>query len=218
MKTHLRIASLSLFTVLCLALTVLPAAADVVYDNGPVNGQVNGWTINNGFVVSDSFDLTRKSTIQGFDFAVWAFPGDTPQKVDWSLTSAANGGTIFGSGTANLTSQFLFTNLDGFDIDEETVTGLNVSGEAGSYWLNLQNAVTLQGNPLYWDENSGVGCTSAGCPSQASESSVGTIPSEAFDIYGTTGGQLAPEPSSFMLLGSGILGLATYLRRRLLDD
>jgi PEP-CTERM motif len=37
--------------------------------------------------------------------------------------------------------------------------------------------------------------------------------SEAFRLGGTQ----TPEPSTFMLLGSGILGLATVLRRRMLD-
>ena len=53
----------------------------------------------------------------------------------------------------------------------------------------MQNAVIPSGDPVYWDENSGVGCQSSGCPSQAYESAVGTIPSESFDI---TGGY-APE-------------------------
>ena len=47
---------------------------------------------------------------------------------------------------------------------------------AGTYWVNLQNAVVNTGDPVYWDENSG--------PSLASESSVGTIPSESFTILG----------------------------------
>src|SRR5664279_3936577 len=57
---------------------------------------------------------------------------------------------------------------------------------------------------IYWDENSG--------PSTAYENTLGSIPSEAFTLYasGTT-----PEPSSIMLFGSGILGLAGALRRRL---
>jgi len=65
---------------------------------------------------------------------------------------------------------------------------------------------------VYWDENSG--------PSLASESAVGTIPSESFEILGsntsttsTTG--TVPEPSSVILFGSGILGLASWLRRKL---
>ena len=37
---------------------------------------------------------------------------------------------------------------------------------------------------MYWDENSGTGCQSDGCPSLADESSIGTVPSEAFSILG----------------------------------
>ena len=65
--------------------------------------------------------------------------------------------------------------------------------------------------------------TGTGCPSSARESAVGTIPSESFDIRGNVmagNDNLAPgqtpEPSSIMLLGSGMLGLAGILRRRLM--
>jgi len=47
----------------------------------------------------------------------------------------------------------------------------------------------------------------------ASESAVGTIASEAFTVHG--GMNQMPEPSSIMLFGSGILGLAGVARRKL---
>ena len=161
-------------------------------------------------------------------FGVWEFPGDSLSSIDWSITSGENGGTVYGSGTAtksgsnsggSLSDKFITTNQYGYDIDMATVSGIAVgsgSGNlpAGTYWLNLQNATVPSGDPVYWDENSGAGCKSNGCPSSASESSVGTIPSEAFTINtGSTG--TTPEPSSIMLFGSGILGLAGLLRRRL---
>ena len=44
----------------------------------------------------------------------------------------------------------------------------------GPGYITLQNACTTSGcsvsNPIYWDENSGIGCTSQGCPSTAYES------------------------------------------------
>ena len=89
------------------------------------------------------------------------------------------------SAAANLTDQFISTNQFGYDIDKISATGLNVSLTSGqTYWINLQNASVPSGDPVFWDENSGVGCQSPGCPSQAYESSVGTIASEAFDITG----------------------------------
>ena len=70
----------------------------VIYENGPVNGTVDAWTINFGYVVSDSF-VNSGSAVTGFDIWVWEYPGDVMTSVDWSITSAPNGGTVYGSGT-----------------------------------------------------------------------------------------------------------------------
>jgi len=205
----MRIALLAIF---CLVLAAIPALAQN-YDNGPINGTTDAWTINFGYIVSDTF--TASSSVTGFSFGTWEFPGDVLTSVDWSITTGENGGTVVGSGTAsgkNLTDTFISSNQYGYDIDKIAVSGLNVTTSSGStYWLNLQNAVVPSGDPVFWDENSGVGCGGKGCPSMASESAIGTIPSEAFTI----GGGSTPEPSSIMLFGSGILGLAGVLRRKL---
>ncbi len=193
-----------------LALAVVPAVADqTLYDNGPINGSVDGWTVNFGYAVTDSFTLGSASTITGFQFGVWAYPGDTAVSVDYSIDSSPFGGT---STTVGVSSSFQYSNQYGYDIDLISASGLNVALGAGNYWLTLQNAVTTQGNPLYWDENGG--------PSSACESALGTIPSESFQIIGvsnttTTTMTGTPEPGSIMLFGSGILGLAGLLRRKL---
>ncbi len=156
------------------------------YENGPINGTTDAWEINFGYVVSDTFAVPSSSTaVTGFDFGAWEFPGDSMTTVDWSITSAPNGGTVYGSGTANVTDQFISTNQYGYNIDKISVSGLNLNTGGGTFYLNLQNAVIPNGDPVYWDENSGSGCHSTGCPSQAFESAIGTIPSEAFDISGT---------------------------------
>ncbi len=223
MKTHtqIRIASLSMLAVLGLALAALPASAQVLYENGPINGNANAWSISPGNVVSDSINLnSSRSNVYDISFGVWESPGDTLASVDWSFTAQENGGTVFASGTASgaaLTDTFLSVNQYGYNVDLITVSGLNVSLDAGTYWLNLENATRKDGKDwVMWDENSGVGCQSPGCPSQASDSAVGTIPSEAFTLYGASGGGSTPEPSSFALLGSGVLGLGGLLRRRFL--
>jgi len=207
----MRIAAL---TVLCLALAAVPAFAD--YSNGPINGTTDAWTINFGYVVSDTFTTGASDTaVTGFQIGVWEFPGDVLSSVDWSITTGENSGTTLGSGTAsgaNLSDTFISSNQYGYNVDQISATGLNVAvAGSTSYWLNLQNATVPSGDPVYWDENSG--------PSSASESAVGTIPSEAFTVNtsGGTGGTSGntPEPSSIMLFGSGILGLAGVLRRKL---
>jgi len=221
---RLRIASL---TILCLALASVPAWAQWSYDNGPINGTTDAWTINFGYIVSDTF-TAGGTNVTGFQFGVWEFPGDTMSSVGYSITSGENSGTVYGSGVASgssLTDKFVSTNQFGYNIDTITVTGQNVPGltSGTQYWLNLYNAAVPSGDPVFWDENSGVGCKGSGCPSSASESAVGTIASEAFTVYGggcgggceLQAGGGAPEPSSIVLFGSGILGLAGLLRRKL---
>ena len=57
MKLHI-----ALFTLLCLTLAAIPAMAQgISYDNGPVNGQVDAWTINFGFAVSDTFHISNST-------------------------------------------------------------------------------------------------------------------------------------------------------------
>jgi hypothetical protein len=195
----------------------------VLYDNGPINGTTDAWTINYGFVIGDSFTLLNNSTVGGFNFGVWEYGGDVLTSVDWSITADPVGGTVYGSGTAsgkNLTDQFLSVNQYGYDIDQITVTGLGVALLSGkTYWLNLQNAVVPSGDPVYWDENSGIGCKGddgkgGGCPSEASSGGVGSDPAEAFDINGTGGGG-TPEPGSFLLLATGVLAVTGVLRQKL---
>jgi hypothetical protein len=81
----------------------------------------------------------------------------------------------------------------------------------GSYWLNLQNAIVNNGDPIYWDENSGVGCSSPGCPSRAF--TIEPVPSESFTLYGGSNGT-TPEPSSSLLFGTAAIGVGTVLRRK----
>jgi len=230
--------------ILCLALGAIPAFA-WTYDNGPVNGTTDAWTINFGFVVSDSY-VAGGSAVGGFSFYAWEVPQvgpcavpyysicgnrDIVTSVSWTITGGENSGTLFGSGTAsgaNLTDKFISENQYSYDVDLITVTGLNVPQLSGTtYWLNLVNATTRASEPVYWDENSGVGCgglngTKQGCPSLASENETGTIPSEAFTIgcfscgCGGCAPGGAPEPSSIMLFGSGVLGLVGILRGKLL--
>jgi hypothetical protein len=209
MKLH----SLSLLFA-CLMVFVVPGVAQTdLYDNGPINGNEYAWTVNFGFVVSNTFTVgAGGATVDGLSFGAWLFPGDDIHVGEVSITSSEFGGTTYFDGIVNFTLSNCQANQFGFNVCVETSDNFGpVNLPQGTYWLNLQNFQDV-GDPLYWDENSG--------PSSASQSSVGTIPSEAFTIFGAANGTTAttgttPEPGSIVLFGSGILGLAGVLRRKL---
>src|SRR6202167_2993597 len=207
----LRMVFLAVFG-MCLA--VVPATAQTLYSNGPVNGTTDAWTINFGFVVSDSFTVPGGgATVDQVNFYAWTFPGDVLETAEVSITSSEFGGTTYTDQIVNFTQSACSANQLGFNVCLEQSSGITpVELSRGTYWLNLDNATVNDGDPIYWDENSGV--------SSASENSVGTIPSEAFSIIGgevvmTSTTSTTPEPSSVMLFGSGILWVAGMLRRKL---
>ena len=202
----------ALLAVLALCLLSLSVNAQTdLYDNGPTDGTTDGWTINFGFVISDMFTLNSSSNVEGLKFAAWLFPGDILESVEVSITSSEFGGTSYFDQVVTFTQSNCALNQYGFNICDEVGSIGILPLNAGTYWLNLQNAVANSGNPVYWDENRG--------PSFASENGDGTIPSESFTILGETGETTtstgtAPEPSGLMLFGSGVLGAIGIVRRR----
>ncbi len=157
-----------------------PLDNNALYENGPVDGQDLGWAINFGFTVSDSMQATGPAT--GMQFWVWLIPGDTLTSAEVQIGAAAFGNELFDQ-TLNFTASNCFSNQFGYNVCLESAnfTGPTLSGNA---WLTLSNASVPSGDPAYWDMNSGVGCGSPGCPSQAQENTIGTVPSEAFTLLG----------------------------------
>ncbi|MGA2902231.1 MAG: choice-of-anchor tandem repeat GloVer-containing protein [Candidatus Korobacteraceae bacterium] len=164
---------------------------DYIYNNGPTNGTSDAWTINFGFIVSDSFPIPAGgATITGATFAMWLAEGDTLESAQLSITSGENGGTSYFNQTVSFAQSGCSANQYAYDVCTEGTSFNGPALNAGTYWVNFQNAVTAEGQPIYWDENSG--------PSSASENEVGTIPSESFTILGnasttTTGNSCMPE-------------------------
>ncbi len=200
-------------SILLISVLIVPAAAQDLYNNGPTDGQTLGWTINFGFGVSDQFTFGADTTMNGIQFAAWLFPGDVLQTVDVSITSSEFGGTSFFDGTVRFTAGTCFSN-GGFNVCNESGSITPTALAAGSYWLNLDNGVVANGDPVYWDQNSG--------PSLASQSSLGTIPSESFSLDGACSAgksspncgpppPTSPEPGSFLLFGSGVMTLLGFL-------
>jgi hypothetical protein len=211
--------SLLLVAMLSLLLSISTSADE--YNNGPVNGNSDAWQVNSGFVVSDTF-VNTAGPITGMSFSAWLFPGDVLASAEVSITSREFGGTTYFDGVINFTQSSCSTNSFGFNVCTEAGNFFTFLPR-GTYWLNLQNASLPSGDPIYWDENSG--------PSLASQSSVGTIPSESFTLDGggcgagrvsPDCGLPSPEPDNIVLFGSGaialfgpgVLSLLGTLRRR----
>lgn len=213
MKT--RFSLVTVVTLLWLLLSIAsPVSAQTLYENGPINGQVIAWTINEGFSPTDSFTIANSnSTISGVSFGAWLLPGDVLESAEVSITQEAYGGTIYFDGIVNFTASGCFENFQGFNVCAETGMFNGPTLNAGTYWLELQNAVSADGNPVYWDENNGVVCHSLGCPSEALDTSLGSIPSESFTILGSQGTGTTPEPISLVLFASGALGVVGWIRR-----
>jgi uncharacterized repeat protein (TIGR03803 family) len=157
-----------------------------IYDNGPINGNTDAWAINFNFVTSDTITVSA-GTVDAMTFGAWLIPGDTMTSVELSITSSPNGGTTYFDQIVNLTQDNCIGNQLGFNVCMMSANFTGPMLNAGTYWVNLQNAHIPSGDPAYWDENSGDGCSSDGCPSQAYNNAVGTIPSEAFTMEGSAG-------------------------------
>ena len=186
-------------------------AEDTLYSNGPINGTTDAWTINFGFSVSDSFGLAADPKVRNLHMGVWLTPGDSLASPSVTSVQMDIGTTAFGidifSGVINASgSTDLGINQFGYDLQQVDFTFADINIGAGTYWLTLSNATVPNGDPVYWDENSG--------PSSAFENTLCSIPSEAFTLIGDPD-TTTPEPSSILLFASGILGVAGVLRRRL---
>ena len=219
--------TIPLLAILCLALASTALAQQILFDDGPTNGTIEGLTIdgpNPGGPaqqqISDGFAATGSGMANYFMAGIWVPTGETPTTLTWWLGTSAFAGDL-STGTEALNgsnSTFLFNNGFGYDIYEVTVTGLTGMITAGdTYYLTLGNGDTNFGDHLvYWDYN-GVGTASCSFAQGGVDDGDCGLPlpeGEAFTLYGTPTGTV-PEPGSLLLLGSGVLALAGLIRRRI---
>src|SRR5208337_1964384 len=125
----------------CLLLTGSPASAQTIYNNGPINGGFDAWTINYGFAVSDTFTVSQGSSqINGLVFGGWVMPGDIIESVEVSITSREFGGTTYFDQQVPFTASNCGGNDYGYNVCDETGIFNGPTLGNGTYWINLSNA------------------------------------------------------------------------------
>jgi hypothetical protein len=219
----MRIATLSL-TILCLALT---ASAATFYSEGPIDGNDNAFFVTGpnfpNFLgsfqdISNGFIAAASGAPNQLEWGEWSF--GAPTSFSYELGSSAFG-TDLGSGTIGQNpgnSTLLFTNGFGYGIYDVKVAITSAAMTAGNtYWLSISNATdaTNDGSQA-WDLPNGGNGGPATCNFRQSGTNFGDcgLGGESFTLS-NAGGGTTPEPSSILLFGSGILGLAGVLRRKL---
>jgi hypothetical protein len=91
----MQVTLLTVIGIACSVLGAIPAAAGILYSNGPFGGDIDAWTINYGFSVSDSFVVPANSTIQRIDFVYWEQPSfDVLTTVDMQIGATSFAGNI----------------------------------------------------------------------------------------------------------------------------
>lgn len=160
----------------------------------------------------DSFTITSDAEVIGVDLEGWLLP-DSIDTVDWSIGTTPYGANS-GSGTATVSDTVQFANDAFIKVDVVTFTIPSPDLSPGTYYLTLQYAVVPLRNPALWAVNDGPG-TEAWDQGDLRLTYRGRecLGDCALSLQTMNSPENMPEPSTWVLLGSGILA-AFALRRK----
>lgn len=174
------------------------ASAAVLYDNSPFYVG-SAYAIYGSYRVADSFTLSSTSTVTGVTFESW-INGPTSDflSVNWSIVPTAPDWVVTGT-TATVTSVFS-ASISPYNFNYSSFSTGAIVLAAGTYYLQLDNAVATSPYSVLWGTNYG--------PSTAYLYGLSTpsYPSEYFQILGDAGAA-TPLPSTWLMMISGFVGL-----------
>jgi len=201
-------------------------AASIGYTNGgPTLGTTPFYSISGSIsgvasAVSDTFTLQTLSSLTMVQLAIWIPTGSTMTTLNYCISTASGcTGTVDESAVATLTQLSTVGTSGSFTLSEYEFGLQQQFYNAGTYWLQVDNANVSPGT-AYWDTDNGTGCTPAGptaCPSGAvwsidetpiaTQGSFTNNNSQSFDIM------VGPEPGAFALMGLGLAFLPFAAKR-----
>ncbi len=205
-----------------LLFSILPATADVIYDNG-VPDLTQAWASDfdgnfssSYFEQADDFQLQPgQTTITDVHWWGVYSPGNTPGADDFTIRIFEDNG-----GVPNLAPTHELTNLavsradTGADLPNPLdvyaysvdVTPITLSANT-TYWISILNDTTSDiDDDWYWAQSN----VNGNRETRNSDGQVWSLGNGELAFYLT----VIPEPASMTLLGLGVAGLAIRMRRR----
>ncbi len=213
-----------LLLALCVASLPAMAGSQNLYSNfGPTGDVYNccsGWTISGtgtvgtSFTAANEFSPSMSGSVSEIDVAVGYVTGVNSFYVALDQDNGGQPGTQLGY-WGNLSSSTTFGQCCGI-VSITGITGINLTA-GDNYWLVLG---PMNINDTSWEawnlNNQGaMGTDLYSTDGGDSWNSNGTQTLGAFQIVGGTGSGTTPEPSSLLLMGSGLLGGLGLLRRKI---
>jgi hypothetical protein len=191
-----------------------PAAkADTIFtDLGPSYDPTEGWTVSGStsgvfpYDADGTFTSSGSYAVTQIDLGIGNVSGTNGATVELTTDNSGAPGTVLQ--TWNISSQPDFASTSTTLTIISGITGIDIS--AGTYFL-----VVLPGDSSTWDAWNWNTTGATGLSGSTGYLAAGNT-EPAFDVLGSS--ISAPEPSSLILLGTGLLGLVFIRRKRFAAD